>query len=199
MAILNTENNRIILASRSPRRIQLMKKIVTHFESRASDVNEDVPDGQVPENVVRELARRKAEKISHEIDSGIIIGADSVVVVDEKILGKPANAQDSRIMLQMLSGKSHQVLTGVCAIKKPENRLLSDVSVTDVKFRQLSEREIDAYIRSNKPFDKAGSYGIQDDAAVFVEEIRGCYYNVVGLPVSMVYLMVKELLQKKYR
>ncbi|NOZ60517.1 MAG: septum formation protein Maf [Calditrichaeota bacterium] len=194
MAILNTENKRIVLASRSPRRIQLLKKIVTHFESRASDENEDVPEGQLPEDAVKELARRKAEKISRQIDAGIILGADSVVVVDKKILGKPADAQESRTMLQMLSGKSHQVMTGVCAIKRPENRVLSDVSVTEVKFRELSDWEIDAYIRSNKPFDKAGSYGIQDDAAVFVEEIRGCYYNVVGLPVSMVYLMVRELM-----
>ena len=194
MAILNTENEHIVLASQSPRRIQLMKMIVSHFESRASEVDEDIPDGHTPEKLVLELAKRKAEKVSYEIDSGLVIGADSVVVINEDILGKPASEQESRDVLHKLSGKLHQVFTGVCLIKKPESEILSDVAVTEVKFRKLSDWEIDAYIRSNRPFDKAGSYGIQDDAAVFVEEIRGCYYNVMGLPVSMTYLMLKKLI-----
>ncbi len=173
-----------------------MKKIVTHFESRASNADENIPEGINPADAAKELASRKAEKVQCEIDKGIIIGADSIVVIDDKILGKPKDESESRSMLHMLSGRVHQVYTGVCVIKMPENQRLTDVSVTDVEFRKLSDWEIEEYIRTGKPFDKAGSYGIQDEAAVFVQKIGGCYYNVMGLPVSMVYLMMRELILK---
>jgi len=194
MPLLDPGFNRIVLASRSPRRIELLKKILPDFEVIASNIDETQNGVNNPAELVQRISRRKAEKVAQQVRDGIIIGADSIVVLNGKTLGKPGSPQDSFHTLMQLSGKTHQVFTGFTIIKNPEYTVISDYEVTTVKFRPLDPREIDAYIQSGQPRDKAGSYGIQDDAAVFVESITGCYYNVVGLPITKLFLALKNLL-----
>jgi len=197
MPLLNPGSTRIVLASQSPRRIELLKKIIPDFEVRISNIDENNYSVSVPWKLVEKLSRKKAENIAQQIPEGIIIGADSVVVLDGKILGKPKDPRDGFTMLNLLSDKIHQVYTGFTVIKKPHSISTSDHEVTDVKFRKLEAREIRRYIESGQPLDKAGSYGIQDDGAVFVESINGCYYNVVGLPITKLFLALKNLFDKE--
>lgn len=197
MPLLNPESTRIILASQSPRRIDLLKRIIPDFEVKVSNINEDTNGTTVPWKLVDELSYQKAQNVARQIPTGIIIGADSIVVLHSKILGKPKNANDAFHMLSLLSGKVHQVYTGFTIIKKPQQVVISDYEVTHVKFRSLEAREIEKYIQSGQPLDKAGAYGIQDDGAVFVESINGCYYNVVGLPITKIFLALKKLLKEE--
>ena len=190
MPILNPGSMRIVLASQSPRRIELLKRIIPEFEVKVSNIQEDNNRVVVPWKLVEELSYQKAENIALQIPEGIIIGADSVVVLHNKILGKPKDENDAYNML-----KVHQVYTGFTIIKKPQHIFISDHAVTHVKFRKLESWEIKQYIESGQPLDKAGSYGIQDDAAVFVESINGCYYNVVGLPITKLFLALKNFLR----
>lgn len=197
MPLLNPESTRIILASQSPRRIDLLKRIIPDFEVKVSNINEDTNGTTVPWKLVNELSYQKAQNIARQIPAGIIIGADSIVVLHSKILGKPKDAKDAFAMLSLLSGKVHQVYTGFTIIKKPQQVVISDYEVTHVKFRSLEAGEIEKYIQSGQPLDKAGAYGIQDDGAVFVESINGCYYNVVGLPITKIFLALKKLLKEE--
>ncbi len=183
MPLLETSQRRLVLASKSPRRIELLKKIVTQFEVCVSHVDETF-HSENPHDVVVGNARQKAAAVAEQISEGIIIGADTVVVLDQHILGKPSNRDEAVRMLTMLSGRVHTVFTGLAIIEKPGNIWTIDVEATDVKFRDLDSWEIDRYIEVDPPFDKAGSYGIQDSSAVFVSEIHGCYFNVVGLPLA---------------
>ena len=194
MALLEPGSKRIILASQSPRRIELLKKIVTHFEVEASEIVEDAANFRDGQEMVIELSRQKAEALARKTVNGLIIGADSVVIIDNKILGKPRTKAECFEMLRSLSGKTHQVFTGFTLINADEEQFFSGIEKTDVKFRILEDWEIEKYIDTNSPFDKAGSYGIQDDASVFVESIRGCYYNVMGLPVTRLYLALKNVI-----
>ncbi len=194
MALLDTAAVRIVLASTSPRRIELLKKVVTHFEVIASEIDEEMSGFASPAEYVVELSKRKAEALCPRIEAGIVIGADSIVVLGDQILGKPKDQQQSFEMLNLLSGKTHQVITGFTVICLPGKSVFTDFETTSVKFRKLTSAEILTYINLNNPFDKAGSYGIQDDAAVFVELLSGCYYNVVGLPVTKIYLALKNML-----
>ena len=197
MPLLNPGSTRIILASQSPRRIELLKRIIPEFEVKVSNITEDNNGTIVPWKLVDELSYQKAQDISRQIPSGIIIGADSVVVLHNKILGKPRDAEDAFYMLRMLSGKVHQVYTGFTIIKKPQLNMIRDHEVTHVKFRTLEAWEIEKYIESGQPLDKAGAYGIQDDGAVFVESINGCYYNVVGLPITKIFLALRRLFKQE--
>ncbi|MDZ7264094.1 MAG: Maf family protein [candidate division KSB1 bacterium] len=194
MPLLNTEGKYIVLASQSPRRIELLKKIISDFDIKASDINEQDNGFTSPSQLVEELARRKAEKAAQEVTDGLIIAADSVVVCEGQILGKPQHADDSRRMLKLLSGKTHQVYSGFAVIRKPQGPTILEHEMTRVTFRQLEDWEIERYIASGQPQDKAGAYGIQDDAAVFVESLVGCYYNVMGLPLTKLFLVLKEFL-----
>lgn len=194
MSLLNPGSTRIVLASQSPRRIELLKRVIPEFEVEVSNIEEDNNGILVPWKLVEDLSRQKAEKVAQQIADGIIIGADSVVVLDDKMLGKPKDRHDSFNMLKLLSGRVHQVYTGFTIIKTPQHIVISDHEVTQVKFRKLETREIKKYIESDQPLDKAGSYGIQDDGAVFVESINGCYYNVMGLPITKIFLVLKKLL-----
>ncbi|MFZ5516541.1 MAG: Maf family protein [Candidatus Zhuqueibacterota bacterium] len=194
MAFLNTASIRIVLASQSPRRIELIKKVVSHFEVCTSSIDENDCSALAPIELVQTLATRKAEEVAKNIPEGIIIGADSVVVMNGQVLGKPIHAADSYKMLSMLSGARHQVYTGFSIITMPDHKIHSDYEVTDVRFRDLETSEIEKYIDSGQPRDKAGSYGIQDEGAVFVQSINGCYYNVMGLPVTKLYLALKRIL-----
>lgn len=193
MPLLHTSEQRIVLASQSPRRIELLKKVISNFEVKVSHIEENTNDALSPREFVEKLSRQKAEQVASEIDSGIILGFDSVVVLNENIFGKPENADDSRRMLNMLSGNVHQVYTGLAVVQKPDSVLISDHEMTHVKFRKLEMWEIEKYVASGQSSDKAGAYGIQDDAAVFVEAVNGCYYNVVGLPITKLFLILKKI------
>ena len=193
MPLLNTESNQIILASKSPRRIELLKRIISHFQVQVSNINENLNGDFSPRGLAVELSRLKAKNISSKLKRGIIIGADSIVALNNTIFGKPKDSNESFEMLSQLSGKTHQVITGFTVIKNPDQLVVSDFAVTDVKFRDLTSQEIKKYIEINTSFDKAGSYGIQDEAGVFVEKINGCYFNVMGLPITKLYLVLKKM------
>ena len=195
MPLLNTDSIRVILASKSPRRTELLKKIVSHFEVEVSNINENLNSGLSPQELAVKLSQLKAQNISQHINEGLIIGADSIVVLNDTILGKPKDLVEAIEMLNQLSGKTHQVITGFSVLKKAEQQLVSDYAVTDVKFRELTPQEIQQYIKEKKPFDKAGSYGIQDEAGLFVEKIDGCYFNVMGLPITKLYLVLKDIIK----
>lgn len=170
----------MILASKSPRRLELLGYITKDFTVRSADVDESLPDGIAPNDAVEYLSRIKASPFA---DSGeIVIGADTVVAIDGKILGKPADADDARAMLRMLSGRAHQVYTGVTVINGEDCHTFS--VCTNVKFFDLTDDEIDRYIATGEPMDKAGAYGIQGYGSLLVEGIDGDYFNVVGLPIS---------------
>ncbi len=194
MPLLNTESNQIVLASKSPRRIELLKRIISHFQVKVGNIDENLNGDLPPRDLAVELSRLKAINISSKLENGIIIGADSIVVLNNSILGKPKDLNESFEMLRQLSGKTHQVITGFTVIKNPGQIIVSDFAVTDVKFRALATQEIKKYIEINTSFDKAGSYGIQDEAGVFVEKINGCYFNVMGLPITKLYLVLKEMI-----
>ncbi len=185
---------KIILASQSPRRKKLLEQIGLSFEVVPSSINEDI-SGFAPAALVEELARQKAHDVASTIDDGLIIGADTIVVLEEEILGKPKNSLEAVQILTKLSGKTHSVLTGVALVlakNASEFRTHTFSVETKVTFGALSQHEIEAYVATKSPMDKAGAYGIQDDwGAVFVERINGDYNNVVGLPIYKFYQELK--------
>jgi septum formation protein len=188
-------DRKFILASGSPRRRQLLALLNLDFEVRESGVDEEHALPQQPVDHVRLLAERKALAVAPGVPDGIIIGADTIVVLDRQILGKPSSPGDAAHMLSRLSGKTHDVYTGFTLIDRPSGRSCTEVERTAVKFRILERQEIDAYVASGSPMDKAGAYGIQDDfGAVFVERIDGCFYNVVGFPLTRFYLTLKKFI-----
>ncbi len=172
---------KLVLASASPRRKELLKFICDEFEVKPADADETLPEGIAAGNAAEYLATVKAKSIGN-IDNSAVIGCDTVVVIDEKILGKPSDRENCREMLKSLSGKSHYVYTGVCIICNGET--VSFTEKTEVVFHELSDREIEEYMDTGEPFDKAGGYGIQGKGSLLVKEIHGNYFNVVGLPVS---------------
>lgn len=182
----------LILASQSPRRKELLTLLGRPFQVQVASVDETMEDLPIDQAVAR-LSYRKATAIGVEKDQ-IVIGADTVVVLGGQVLGKPRDAEDAIRMLHSLSGKTHQVMTGVCVIKG--EKVLTHTEVTEVTFRTLTDREIDDYVATNEPMDKAGAYGIQGGAARFVEGIRGDYYNVVGLPVCRLGLMLEKIMEE---
>ena len=193
-----TELVRIVLASNSPRRKDLLRQIGVPFEQIASPAAEPDPGELGPDRHVVHSARAKARAVRDLLERKgltksptIVIGADTVVSVDGDMLGKPADENQSREMLLRLSGRVHQVYTGVVVIR-PEGGELAASVVTDVAIKALSPREVETYATSGEPLDKAGAYGIQGMAARFVERVDGCYYNVVGLPLSRLCEMLEE-------
>lgn len=175
----------IILASSSPRRSHLLHQIGITFTVDGSNIPEEVDDGKSPQEIVLELSHRKASDVAGRHQAAYVIGADTIVVLDGAVLGKPVDPPDALRMLRLLSGRTHQVYTGFCIIETPGDRSVSDHVVTSVTFRKLSEEEIGEYVRGGSPMDKAGAYGIQDDrGAIFIERIDGCFYNVVGFPLA---------------
>lgn len=171
----------IILASGSPRRHELLKLITEDFEIRVSDTDESIPQNISTEKIAEYLSMKKAKAVTLH-DNEIIIGCDTVVVIDEKILGKPSSEKECFEMMTILSGRSHMVYTGVSMISSEKSH--SFTSATEVEFYPLTKKEIVDYISTGEPFDKAGGYGIQGKGSLLVKEIRGEYFNVVGLPVS---------------
>lgn len=182
----------IILASASPRRKELLSVITSEFEVIPSEIEEIVPDDIDVLEQAEYLSFIKAEDVAKNNPLSVVIGADTCVVVGNKILGKPKDKYDAENMLKLLSGKVHQVVTG-CTVFKG-NRVESFSVVTDVEFFDLSENEIEKYINSNEPYDKAGAYAIQGKASLFVKEIKGDYFNVVGLPISQLNRVLRSFL-----
>lgn len=182
----------IILASQSPRRCELLARIVPEFDICPADVDERLSADCTPEENVRQLAQRKARAVFAQADShALVIAADTIVVCDNDILGKPADQTDAVRMLRRLSGRTHQVMTAVCV--KTAEMEQTEVSITDVTFRMLHEGEAEQYAASGEPLDKAGSYGIQGAGGLFVSGIRGDYYGVMGLPICLLYEMLRQV------
>ena len=185
---------KLILASSSPRRQKLLQRLNLPFNIILPNVNESaLAKDRSPEKYCISLAEMKASNISQHYPNSMIIGADTIVVLDDQILGKPDNRIQAEAMLKTLSGKTHHVYTGVC-LKWAEikmHHLFAEISM--VTFRELDERDIQYYIATCPPYDKAGSYGIQDWSTIFVERISGCYDNVVGFPLSRFYQELKKL------
>ena len=174
--------NTVILASASPRRKELLELITEDFKIIPSGVEETVPDGIPPEKRPEFLARLKAEDIAKKYPHDTVIGADTSVIIDDCVLGKPEGSEQAKDMLKMLSGRTHRVVTGCAVINNGECRSFS--SATEVEFYPLTDGEIEAYIATGECFDKAGAYGIQGKGGLLVKTIRGDWYNVVGLPVA---------------
>lgn len=183
----------VILASRSPRRRELMTLVRTPFTVTATDVDETMDPGKDPFDEVARVSALKARAIACGPDD-IVIAADTIVVCDGQILGKPADAADAVRTLTTLSGRAHQVMTGL-ALRRGD-RLLRHTEVTQVYFRDLEPSEILDYVRSGDPMDKAGSYGIQSGAAKFAYKLEGDYFNVVGLPVCRLSLLLKQIMEE---
>lgn len=184
----------VYLASKSPRRRRLLKQIGIKFQSFSVKVDEELLDGEHPIACVKRLAVKKMKKAALKIKKGIIITADTIVVLDKKVIGKPANKNEAEEFLSMLSGRTHTVYTGICVLNTETNKRVIEVEKTKVEFRNIERDEIRNYVAGGSPMDKAGAYGIQDDfGAVFVKKINGCYYNVVGLPLTKLYSSLRKI------
>lgn len=192
--MLRRENMRhlpkLILASGSPRRSEILTSVGWAFEKHVADIDETERDGELPQDYVVRLAREKAEAVAVKFPDDVVLGADTTVVIGEQIIGKPVDLEDARRMLRLLSGHWHEVLTGVAIVKNAET--LSDIQRTRVKFSAMTETEINFLAENGDPLDKAGAYAVQAQAALFIEGIEGDYWNVVGLPISLVYRLMSE-------
>ena len=180
----------LILASQSPRRRELLGLFHIPFAVRVSDADETMDPQADPRNEVARVSRQKAEAVSCQ-PGDVVIAADTIVVLEGRVLGKPRNETHAAQMLTDLSGRDHQVMTGVTVLK--DGKAITHTEVTDIHFRPISEKEIAAYVASGEPMDKAGAYGIQGGAALFAEKMQGDYYNVMGLPVCALWKMLREL------
>jgi len=185
---------RLVLASASPRRAEILRAVGWPFEVSVADVDESINAAERASHYVERLARAKAEAIAGRCGNGLVLGADTTVVVDEQILAKPLDDTDARRMLRLLSGRWHEVLTGVALVRAGEAmRFFVAHERTRVRFARMSDAEIDWYVATREPMDKAGAYAVQGRAALFIEEIAGDYWNVVGLPLRLVYRLAREL------
>jgi len=188
---------RLILASKSPRRAEILRNAGIAFEVQAAHVNETRRPRESAHTYVRRLAAVKARAVAEHLkrkkQHAIVIGADTAVLAQGKILGKPADVKEARRMLRLLSGRTHRVLTGVSMVSLPGGGEIHHVETTRVKFLKISAADIDDYIATGEPFDKAGAYGIQGIGGRFVASIDGCYFNVMGLPLARVWRMLRDL------
>ena len=178
----------LVLASQSPRRAEILRNAGIPFTIRSAEIDESPVEAERPGPYVRRLAEAKARAV-HAASDEIVLAADTTVAAAGELLGKPADSADARRMLALLSGRRHEVLTGVCL--RQGERILCDHAATAVWFAPLSSAEIEDYVASGEPMDKAGAYAIQGLASKFVERIEGCYFNVMGLPVSLVWRHLK--------
>lgn len=183
----------LILASRSPRRRKLLAQLGLDFEVHPSDLDENATNHRLPEQLVEQLALEKARAVAARFPEALTLGADTIVVLDGDVLNKPADEAEARAMLRRLSGRTHTVYTGVALVHPASQREVVDYEATQVTLAPLTDAEIDAYVATGSPLDKAGAYGIQDDyGAVFIRRIEGDYYNVVGLPLHRLYRMLRN-------
>ncbi len=188
---------KLILASSSPRRAEVLRDAGFVFEVRPADLDETRLLQEAAADYVRRVARAKAKAIADTAraagERAIVIAADTIVLAEGQILGKPKDADDARRMLRLFSGKTHEVLTALCVINIPAGKESLHVEKTRVQFLKMSEDEIESYIRTGEPFDKAGAYGIQGIAGRFATRVEGCYFNVLGLPLSRLWTTLQEL------
>jgi septum formation protein len=184
----------VYLASKSPRRRKLLKQIGIKYKSFSVKINEEIIDGEHPVTCVKRLATEKMDIAEKTVKNGIIITADTIVVLDKKVIGKPKNNMEAEKILSMLSRRTHTVYTGLCVLNTKNGKRIINFEKTIVEFRKIDKDEIKDYVDSGSPLDKAGAYGIQDDfGAVFVKKINGCYYNVVGLPLTKLYNSLRNI------
>ena len=184
----------IILASASPRRKEILENANVKFKVMASSIEELALDGESPCHMVMRLAFEKGIDIAYRQKSDLVISADTIVVLDNTVLGKPKDDMEAKKMITSLSGRTHQVITGISLINLDNNKKIMDYVISNVKFKNLSEEDINNYIRTKESLDKAGAYGIQGYGALLVEEIQGDYFNIVGLPISR----LSDLLKKHF-
>ena len=180
----------LILASQSPRRKELLGLFRLPFVIRVADIDETMDPAAAPYDEVARVSREKAMAVSRSAED-IVVAADTIVVCENKVLGKPKSEEDAMQMLRLLSGRDHQVMTGMTVLKG--DVCLSSTEVTDIHFRSLTEKEIAAYVATGEPMDKAGAYGIQGGAALFAEKMVGDYYNVMGLPVCKLRMLLEQI------
>jgi septum formation protein len=188
---MKLEQVNVVLASGSPRRRQLLQLIAIDHDVIPSDIDETARSGELPEQYCERLAREKAEHIAKDKQESLVIGADTIVVIDDQILGKPRDVEDAARMLRMLSGRSHTVMTAVAAAR--DGRTVSSVELVDVTFLPLDDERISAYIATREPMDKAGAYGIQGYGATIVRRIDGDYFAVMGLSLVRLVALMREL------
>lgn len=184
---------KIILASQSPRRAELLATIGVRFITEPGYVDESAKPDELPADYIMRVSHAKASTVASRHESGLVIAADTIVVVDDQIMGKPVDEEDARRMLRELSWRWHHVMTAVTLIDAATGREAADYIVTRVRFVEMKESEIDWYVSTGDPMDKAGAYGIQGKGGLFVEEIAGNYHNVVGLPLTLVYKLAAEM------
>jgi septum formation protein len=184
----------LVLASTSPRRAEILRAVGWPFETCAPNVDETRAPEEAPVHYVKRLARMKAAAVAGRQTEGLVLGADTVVVIEGEILGQPRDAEDARRMLRLLSGKWHEVLTGVALVRAGVRGCsIVDHESTRVRFGALSDEELEWYVGTGEPTGKAGAYGIQGRAALFIEEIQGDYFNIVGLPVRLAYELAQKI------
>ena len=184
---------KLILASQSPRRAEILTAIGWEFAASAANIDESLEPDEAAEAYVRRLARTKAETVAQRFPDRMVIGADTTVVVAGEILGQPEDDEDARRMLRLLSGQWHEVVTGVAQVRAGSAQELIDHETTRVLFADMSTEEIDWYVSTGEPQGKAGAYGIQGKAALFIKGIQGDYFNVVGLPVRLVFELLGRI------
>jgi nucleoside triphosphate pyrophosphatase len=188
----NHLREKLILASGSPRRKELLTAAGWEFEAISAGIDESVRSGEDPATYVQRLALSKAEAVAAKLKHGLVLGADTTVVVDGQILGQPVDDADAKRMLQLLNGKWHEVLTGLALVRVGgESRV--EFETTRVRFAEMSECEVDWYISTGEARGKAGAYGIQGAAGLFIEQIEGDYFNIVGLPIRLVYELAAQV------
>ena len=182
---------KLILASQSPRRKELLEKCGHPFQVEAADIDETIDQSKDLTEEIKRLSFRKAEHVLRQHGDAVVVGSDTIVTIDGKVLGKPSDAQEAAEMLRELSGRTHQVITGLCILSR--NRIFLDASVNDVVFAEMTEEEIRKYVETGEPMDKAGAYAIQGIASRYITGIHGDYYANMGLPLCMAYEELKNL------
>jgi septum formation protein len=193
---MNHPREKLVLASGSPRRAEILERAGWLHEVIVAGIDESLKPDESAAAYVQRLARSKAEAVAQKLEEGLVLGADTTVVIAGQILGQPQDDADARRMLSLLNGKWHEVLTGVALVRVGrESRV--DYETTRVRFAEMSESEIDWYVSTREPFGKAGAYGIQGKAALFIEEIEGDYFNIMGLPIRLVYELAGQLMRKR--
>lgn len=195
--MINDKCPKLILASGSPRRAEILNSVGWKFTKDSADIDETEMPDEKPEDYVRRLAREKAEAVAAKYSDAIVLGADTTVVIDNQIIGKPVDLEEARRMIKMLSGNWHEVLTGVALVQVTNYELqITNVVIqkTRVKFVEMSDEEIEFLVQFGEPLDKAGAYAVQAQAALFIEKIEGDYWNVVGLPINLVYESFKKIM-----
>lgn len=181
---------KIVLASGSPRRKEILNSVGWEFTSQSPDIDESEHEAESPEDYVVRLAREKAGAIAHAHPGEIVLGADTTVVIGGNMIGKPVDLDDARRMLRMLAGNWHEVLTGIAIVRN--GKMQTGIECTRVKFAEMTDEEIESLAAKGDPLDKAGAYAVQAQAALFIEGIEGDYWNVVGLPIKLVYRLIMK-------